>query len=313
MEKLTIRNFMLETQSIPFWINKTIHTHDNPPKLHFHDFVELVYVISGRGKHIFGNGSYDINSGDVYIINPGEAHTYQVDRNTPLEIVNCLFLPEFVQHNSLRELGINDSMDYYYVHPFLGKTERFNHRLNLSGEAASRVLWLLDEMIEEYERHESGYSTLVRIQLVQLLVLLSRYYGKRIGGGPGSSSPSASASGRSGGRKLLIQRILGYLERNYEKKMSIPMLSEQFNLSPRQLNRVFKEETGQTIFETIHNIRVEKAKHMLAESDEKVITIACHIGYEDPAFFNRLFQRKVGCAPGKYRERQKQFRDTIHT
>lgn len=291
MEKLFIRSYMGETHTIPFWINRTVHTIHNAPGMHVHDFVELVYIVSGRGKHIFGNDSYEIRGGDVYIINPGEAHTYHIKENDSLEIINCLFVPELVQHTCLRELGINDSIDYCYVHPFIGKNERFNHRLNLTGEGASRILNLLDEMIQEYEKHESGYSSMVRIQLVQLLILLSRYYGRRM-----SKSPKNS------GKKLLIQRIRGYLERNYEKKLSISMLSGLFNLSPRQLNRVFKEETRMTIFEMIHHIRVEKAKHLLSESDEKVITIACNIGYEDPAFFNRLFQRKVGCPPGKYRE-----------
>jgi len=291
-----MQNYMRDRQ-IPFWINRTVHTKDNSPGMHVHDFVELVFIVSGKAVHKFEDDRYEIYGGDVYIINPGEAHTYEVAPNDSLEIINCLFVPEIVHHSCLLELGINDSMDYYYVHPFLGKRERFHHRLNLTGESASRVLHLMDDMIKEFERHECGFSAMIRIQLVELLLLLSRFYAKK-----------TNAPAKKNEKKLLVQRICGYLERNYEKKLTITMLSELFNLSPRQLNRVFKEETGKTIFEMIHSIRVEKAKHLLSESDEKVITIAANIGYEDPAFFNRLFQRIVGCPPSKYRKQsQKQL------
>jgi AraC family L-rhamnose operon regulatory protein RhaS len=64
---------------------------------------------------------------------------------------------------------------------------------------------------------------------------------------------------------------------------------------------LFKKETGQTVVEMVHNIRIEKAKQFLIESDEKVINVAMKVGYDDPAFFSRLFRRVVGCSPGKYK------------
>jgi AraC-like DNA-binding protein/mannose-6-phosphate isomerase-like protein (cupin superfamily) len=297
MEKFLIRTFVREEKhALPIWIQRNLHTHENTPTMHVHEFIELVYIVNGKGKHITEKDSYEIRGGDVYIINPGEAHTYQVTQGSTLEIINCLFMPEVVQYHCLRGLGVDESMDYYYVHPFLGMRERFHHRLNLIGDSSCRVLHLMEEMIRECETGDSGYSTLIRIQLLELLILLSRYYVKK------ENTPQKNNS-----RKLLVQRIQGYLERNYEKKLSISMLSDAFNLSPRQLNRVFKEETGMTVFKMIHNIRVDKAKLLLAESDDKVITIAGTIGYEDPAFFNRLFLRKVGCSPGKYRELQQKY------
>lgn len=293
-----LKSYLKEPHSIPFWIRREIHTRENVPSMHSHDFVELVYILSGKGMHVFENDSYDIRSGDVYFINPGEAHTYRLSQGETLEIVNCLFVPNLVQHSCLQDLGISESTDYCYMKPFLSPQQHFNHRLHLDGEGATRVMHLLDDMIREFEKHESGYTTMLRIKLLELLVLLSRYFTKKTYLSPGNN-----------GKKLLIERIIGYLKRNYEKKLSINLLSNVFYLSPRQLNRVFKEETGMTIFEMIHNIRVEKAKQLLSESDEKVITIAGNIGYEDPAFFNRLFQRKVGCPPGKYREiTQKEYR-----
>lgn len=91
------------------------------------------------------------------------------------------------------------------------------------------------------------------------------------------------------------------MERHYHQKISLPSLSKLFNISIRQMNRLFKKETGLSVIETVHQIRIDRAKQMLLETDEKVIVIAAMVGYENPAFFSRLFTRLTGSSPGKFR------------
>nr|WP_275589132.1 AraC family transcriptional regulator [Paenibacillus sacheonensis] len=102
-------------------------------------------------------------------------------------------------------------------------------------------------------------------------------------------------------RELTARRIYGYLERNYEKKITLQSLSTLFNSSIRQLNRLMREEYDRSVFEALHEVRIERAKHLLLETDEKVIVVATMVGYEDQSFFNRLFVRHVGCSPSQFR------------
>ncbi|MBW7455299.1 helix-turn-helix transcriptional regulator, partial [Paenibacillus sepulcri] len=93
----------------------------------------------------------------------------------------------------------------------------------------------------------------------------------------------------------------GYLERSFEKKITLQSLSGLFNVSTRQLNRLMREEFNRSVFDVLHEIRMERAKHLLLETDDKVINVATTVGYEDQSFFNRLFLRHVGCSPSQYR------------
>lgn len=288
----------MNDKRIPFTIGRCFHDQDNTPSSHSHDFIELVYLVSGQAEHVFEGESYLIQGGDVFIINPGEVHTYRTKPDERIEIINCLFTPELIHESLLKELGVSQSMDYYYVHPFLNPRERFHHRLNLSGLASIPVLSLLEMMITEWEQHRPGYLTIVKLQMLELLILLSRCYAD-------VKNKEKKGSPRSGNHMILVRRMTGFLERHFDKKVTIPALSELFNISSRQLNRVFKQETNQTVMERIHEIRIERAKQYLAEGDEKVIYIAHRVGYEDPAFFTHLFRRKVGCSPGQYRELHK--------
>ncbi|MEF3303855.1 AraC family transcriptional regulator [Paenibacillus sp. GYB003] len=287
-----IRSSGLMKDEFPFWITRQIQGELDE---HGHEFVELVYVVHGAGVHIFEGTEYEVGSGDVYIINPGEMHAYSVRDGERMEIVNCLFMPSFIPDALLKELQISASMDYFYVHPFMQPDVRFNRHLTLHGQDAVHVLGLLDSMIREIGSRAPGHMTIIRLQLIELLVLLSRYYALMQGGGTASSP-------RRMEREITARRIYGYLERNYDKKITLESLAGLFNVGIRQLNRLVKQEFGRSMIDVLHDIRIARAKRLLSESDEKVITVAALVGYDDPSFFNRLFVRQVGCSPSRYRQ-----------
>jgi AraC-like DNA-binding protein/quercetin dioxygenase-like cupin family protein len=291
--KLRSSEFIKE-ETFPFWIHRYTHDQYNIPPVHCHDFIELIYVVDGNAQHVFEGQSYNINTNNVFIINPGEYHTFHIEPGKKIEIINCLFLPSIIQDSWLKELGVSQSMDYFYIHPFLDKSDRFHHSLNLQGDHSIRVLSLISSMIKEFESGRSGFPTLIRLQLVELLILLSRIYNE-------TRAITGDSTIGNNERNMFVRRICGYLERHYDQKISTPLLCELFNISSRHLNRLFKQETGLTVIEMIHKIRIERAKHLLTNSDEKVINVANKVGYDDPAFFSRLFRRTVGCSPGKYK------------
>lgn len=291
--KLKSSQFMKE-KDFSFCINRIVHTEQNIPPVHGHDFIELVYVIEGEADHLFEGESYGLSAGDVFIINPGEVHTYKVQPESRFEIINCLFMPTLFDEGWFRGLGLSESMDFFYVHPFLDKSCRFHHCLNLRGEDAATVFSSFNSILKEFHERSGDYTTLIRLRLVQILLEISRYYGKY-------NSLPVHTTPRRQEREILIQRICGYIERHYDQKLSLTVLSDLFNISARHLNRIFKAETGKTVIEFVHHVRINRAKKLFVETNEKVITIAMEVGYEDPAFFTRLFTRQVGYSPGKYR------------
>ncbi|AMD00565.1 HTH-type transcriptional activator RhaS [Halomonas chromatireducens] len=80
-------------------------------------------------------------------------------------------------------------------------------------------------------------------------------------------------------------------------------LIEVSGLSERSFHRRFRKATGLTPMEYVHTLRLEEAKQMLEAEKTPVDAIAEAVGYEDGAFFGRLFRRKVGLTPAQYRRR----------
>lgn len=78
-----------------------------------------------------------------------------------------------------------------------------------------------------------------------------------------------------------IHQVQDYISQNLRQKLSIPELAETIHTSPRSLTRLFKSATGITIGQYIHQLRREKALHLLKE-DYKIAWIALECGFKSP-------------------------------
>ena len=74
-------------------------------------------------------------------------------------------------------------------------------------------------------------------------------------------------------------------------------------LPERTFKRRFSLATGMSPLEYVHMLRLEEAKQMLEAGDEPIEAVAEQVGYQDAAFFSRLFRRQVALTPAQYRRR----------
>jgi AraC-like DNA-binding protein len=102
--------------------------------------------------------------------------------------------------------------------------------------------------------------------------------------------------------KRLIENVIQILEQDYMKDISLDAIAELNGTYPQKLSIAFKQVTGVNFVTYLTNLRIEKSKQWLRETDEKINDIAEKIGYQ-PSYFNRIFKKNEGITPGQYRER----------
>jgi AraC-like DNA-binding protein len=78
-------------------------------------------------------------------------------------------------------------------------------------------------------------------------------------------------------------------------------LSRSVNLSPSRLRHIFRVETGMPWGRFVKNVRIERAKNLLASSYLRVKEVCCKVGMDDESQFVRDFRRNVGMTPARYR------------
>lgn len=100
-----------------------------------------------------------------------------------------------------------------------------------------------------------------------------------------------------------ISTSIQYINDNYNQHLSVENLAamEHFNVS--YYCKWFFNQTGMTPNEYIQNIRLEKAKILLQETDLSLLEISQIVGYSHQSSLTRLFQKKEGLSPGAFRKR----------
>jgi len=101
----------------------------------------------------------------------------------------------------------------------------------------------------------------------------------------------------------VIARCQGWIAENYAQAQPVAQMVRLAGLAQRSFARRFQQATGMAPLEYVHTLRLEEAKHMLETGEAPVEAVANEVGYEDAAFFSRLFRRKVGLTPVQYRRR----------
>lgn len=99
-----------------------------------------------------------------------------------------------------------------------------------------------------------------------------------------------------------IERVLIFMEENYRQKLTLEQLAEQNQSSKATFCKEFRETYGCTAFEKLTEIRLFIAKHLLLTQPElKLSAIADQCGFEDVAYFGKLFRKAYGVSPGRFR------------
>ena len=100
----------------------------------------------------------------------------------------------------------------------------------------------------------------------------------------------------------LIQEAVRYIRHHYAEDIAVSDIAEHIGMSQSWLTKRFKQECGVNIVGYLLDVRIQRAKAMLAQTDMLIMEIACATGFESPGYFISVFRRVVGMTPKAYRD-----------
>ena len=104
-----------------------------------------------------------------------------------------------------------------------------------------------------------------------------------------------------------VEKVKYYIRKHFREKISTRILAQYLGISISSLCIIFKEQTGKTVSEYIHRVRMDYAKELLAMTSLTIKEITALVGFEDQNYFSRVFKKMQGCSPVKYREQFKKL------
>lgn len=271
---------------------------------HIHNEFEFFVVLRGEGRAKIKNRTFEIKEGDVYLINSGEVHSYCrvpasniiLDREKDSA---PLFLFAQISNHCLRE---------YFPQIRTTVFNSGNLRDFMKEEEVESVVNDLVESAKLYFLEEPLYQLKV---LGRISRVLTKCY-ERV---PYEIISEAQKNTLKQ-KNLRIERIISYIDANFETQIRLQDLAEQENLSPTHFSHLFTSLFGVTFQDYVNIKRMEQCIRLMPNKEKTLLEISYESGFSDPKYMNRMFIKHFGYTPKEYRRRlgveQIEVKQVIH-
>ena len=252
--------------------------------LHWHSEVELIVIKKGRGLVSADFRKEPVSAGDIVLIRPGQLHSIEQDGSHGMEYENIIFKPELLIS------GSSDLCAVKFITPFmLGAIQADTYLTPVLPyyRAAAECIRQIDLLCAT---RSEGYQLGVKGYLFQFFFLLISNRRKK---------ETASASQTKSLEKM--KTILKYVEQHYAEHITIDDMAALTYYSKSHFMKFFKSHMGTGFIDYLNDYRLTMAERLLRSSDESVLDIAEQSGFDNLSYFNRIFKRKYGESPGRWR------------
>lgn len=118
-----------------------------------------------------------------------------------------------------------------------------------------------------------------------------------------TAQEQARRSGQTADSGMTAMRsVRAWLRANACEDITVAGVAERFHYSPSYLTALYRRVFGIGVAEQITEYRIDRARELLSSTTSAVADIAAEVGYNDPKYFMRVFKRRTGLTPGRYRD-----------
>lgn len=259
-------------------------------KEHIHNEFEIFIVLRGSGIAKIRNKSYTIKTGDAYLINSGEVHSYNRDPARSLDLDNIsdapLFLFVQISNHCLRE---------YFPQIRTTIFNSCNLRDYLTEEEVQKVVKRLTLSAKDYFVEEPYYQLSI---LANIAKVLAKCFAK-----VPHEIISETQKTNLKQKNSRVERIISYIDANFETQIRLQDLAEQENLSQTHFSHLFTSLFGVTFQDYVNIKRMEQCIRLMPNKEKTLLEISYESGFSDPKYMNRMFVKHFGYTPKEYRKR----------
>ncbi|AGF54458.1 MULTISPECIES: AraC family transcriptional regulator [Clostridium] len=254
-----------------------LHTEEETMSIHIHDCYEVYYSISGGKQFLIDNKLYDINPGDLFVINQFESHyVSQINKMIHERIVISIH-PDFLKAISSNKTDLS----YCFTH----RDENFSHKIQLNKEQQNRFIYFINKIISA---DGFGADMIEYSSFIELITNFTKIFV--------DNKDSLSSYYKYNNQ---IQEIIRYINDNVSENITVKHLADHFFLSESYICRIFKLATGTTINKYITARRISIAKALLSNA-LSINDVYIQCGFNDYSNFLKAFKKAVGVSPKKY-------------
>ena len=231
---------------------------------------QMLYLVEGEGTFSSAHvKNAQIKSGDIFLIFPGEWHTY---RPLPGKSWKSYWI-------GYKGRNMDDRLRYNFL-----SLEKPIYHVGFSSEIVS-----LYEHAIDVAKLEGAYYQQVLAGIVNNL--LGHMY----------SLERNIELNRRGGYVDMINKARLRIRDGVESKITVQEIASELGSSYSNFRKLFKEYTGMSPALYQQNLRLQRAKELLSTTNMSIKEIAYSLNFDSPDYFSSKFKMKIGCKPSEFR------------
>ncbi|MDD2959298.1 MAG: AraC family transcriptional regulator [Lachnospiraceae bacterium] len=259
---------------------KLFHLVDQQQKrfeLHYHDFCKVLILLQGNVSYVVEGKQYDMQPGDIILVNAGEIHRPVIHDNSPYDRIILYLSSDFFQ----RYRG----EDFDLFHCFTQGQRQHSSLLRPSDADRARLLPLENELALSCQSRAYASGLYQQIKTVEFMICLNRLLVQE------NLSYSESVTANP-----VILQVMDYIREHLCGELSIDTIAAAVFLNRSYLMHLFKAETGCTVWKYITEKRLFAARTYIQKGLS--ITEACYqSGFKNYASFYHAYKAKYQSAP----------------
>ncbi|MCQ6558519.1 AraC family transcriptional regulator [Paenibacillus mendelii] len=294
MTKYPTNEISLTQETVPFPIVMHLTTGQLTAVLpHHHQFYEISFYVQGSALDVVDGQIIKASRGTVICKLPHRIHETRIVERQPYTKFSLMF-----DMDILLESGMEYELKRYF---YFGSGREQHTSFQLNKTETDLVERLFHEILKDFESDRLFRHAYIRSKLVEILIELARSQGRDRGKDSRAEPLNYSNIGLLGSK---ITQVLHYINSHFLMDMSLGGLSQQFDVSTPYLSKMIKKITGMTFTDYLHELRIEMACSLLVSTRMNILEVSGEAGYSSFKTFSRVFLRKKGMSPSKYRSKQ---------
>lgn len=249
-------------------------------KPHIHDFEELIIGVEGKISHFIDFDDETVYAPFVSFVTQGKPH---------------LLRPQL--HEGKCDLWVIRFRSEFMSETIFNLYNYFHNRANITlptNRCFGRLTSLCEMMHDEAQRPHPNLSIIKQL----LTTLLTMVYNEK---------PEDPEQESSNAHSQTYANFLRILEENFRRPEKISFYADKLFMSERNLNLICQEVMQQSVGEIIETRKLTEAKNLLINTNKTVAEIGFELGYNEKAYFSKVFKRKTGQTPSDFRDEMKQL------
>lgn len=273
-----------ENFQVGMQITKKTDTGFTPP--HRHDFVEVLYCLKGNYVVTVNGDEFFFNPEDMVIIGSRSIHEINPVDDPQGKYLVVKFQPEMIYSSYL------SSIELKYVLPFIFNNADGKYIFNAEKMEKSGLKNVFKNIKKEIREQKYGYEIALKSDIYKIVLWVVRTLEEEKG--------ILSLYTEQTVEK--IEKALKYIEKNYEKRLSVKEIAENSYMEYTYFSRIFKQITSMSCCDYINYFRVKKAESLIFENELNVTQIADKVGFDSVSYFIKNFKRFNGKSPNQYKK-----------